>query len=71
MLQVLTHFPLIQKQLDAVNTKKAAEFVLSCQNFDGGFGSKPGSESHAGLIYCAVGALSILSKHFSGSLFFF
>ena len=28
-------------------------------NFDGGFGSKPGSESHAGLIYCCVGLLSI------------
>lgn len=28
-------------------------------NFDGGFGSKPGSESHAGLVYCCVGLLSI------------
>lgn len=28
-------------------------------NFDGAFGSKPGSESHAGLIYCCVGLLSI------------
>ncbi len=51
-----------QKKLDAINTRKAADFILSCQNFDGGFGSKPGSESHAGLIYCAVGTLSILSK---------
>lgn len=31
-------------------------------NFDGGFGSKPGSESHAGLIYCCVGFLSITRK---------
>jgi geranylgeranyl transferase type-2 subunit beta len=53
-------------------------------NFDGGFGSKPGSESHAGLIYCCVGLLSItgmqiillcfrriecyLSKYFPGHL---
>lgn len=35
------------------------QFVLKCMNFDGGFGSKPGSESHAGLIYCCVGLLSI------------
>ena len=28
-------------------------------NFDGGFGTKPGSESHAGQIYCCVAMLSI------------
>lgn len=27
---------------------KAIEFVLSCMNFDGGFGCRPGSESHNG-----------------------
>ena len=26
----------------------AINFVLQCKNFDGGFGSKQGSESHAG-----------------------
>ena len=31
-------------------------------NFDGGFGSRPGSESHAGLIYCCVGFLSITNN---------
>ncbi|KNC76590.1 hypothetical protein SARC_10918 [Sphaeroforma arctica JP610] len=38
---------------------KAARFVLRCKNFDGGFGSLPGSETHAGQIYCCVGALAI------------
>lgn len=32
-------------------------------NFDGGFGSKPDSESHAGLIYCCVGTLSITGNY--------
>ena len=32
---------------------KAVEFVLSCMNFDGGFGRIPGSESHAGQV-CVV-----------------
>ncbi|RYH32072.1 hypothetical protein EON65_01270 [archaeon] len=32
---------------------------FSCQNFDGGFGAVPGAESHAGQIFCCVGALSI------------
>lgn len=35
-------------RMDAINVTKAVDFVLSCMNFDGGFGSKPGSESHAG-----------------------
>lgn len=30
-----------------------------CRNFDGGFGAVPGAESHAGQIFCCVGALSI------------
>ena len=29
---------------------KAVQFVLSCMNFDGGFGRVPGSESHAGQV---------------------
>lgn len=36
------------QRLDAIDINKTVEFVLSCMNFDGGFGSKPGSESHAG-----------------------
>jgi len=33
---------------------------LRCRNADGGFGSREGSESHAGQVFCCVGALSIL-----------
>ena len=32
------------------------------QNFDGGFGSVPGAESHAGQIFCCVGALAITNS---------
>jgi len=55
----LYHINLFQNRLDAIDVEKAVQFVLKCMNFDGGFGSKPGSESHAGLIYCCVGLLSI------------
>ena len=34
-------------------------FIIRCKNFDGGFGAVPGAESHAGQIFCCVGALSI------------
>ena len=46
-------------RLDAADVGKAAEFVLSCMNFDGGFGCVPGAESHAGQIFTCVGTLSI------------
>lgn len=38
------------------------DFVLSCQNFDGGFSPRPGLESHGGYVHCAVGILKILNK---------
>lgn len=36
--------------LDKINVEKAVEFILKCYNFDGGFGTRPGSESHAGQV---------------------
>ena len=48
-LFILTLY-IFQGRLDAIDTDKAVEFVLSCMNFDGGFGCRPGSESHAGQV---------------------
>ena len=42
-----------------VDVDKACTFVASCKNYDGGFGCVPGAESHAGQVFCCVGALSI------------
>lgn len=42
-----------------INLTKACDFIARCRNFDGGFGAVPGAESHAGQIFCCVGALSI------------
>lgn len=36
--------------------------MMSCCNTDGGFGSKPNAESHAGLIYCCVGFFSVTKQ---------
>eukprot|EP00124_Ichthyophonus_hoferi_P005407 Ihof_evm2s775 gene=Ihof_evmTU2s775 len=41
---------------------KAISFITRCMNFDGGFGCTPGSESHAGQIFCCVGALAIANS---------
>lgn len=36
--------------LNAIDVEKAVEFILKCYNFDGGFGTRPGSESHSGQV---------------------
>jgi geranylgeranyl transferase type-2 subunit beta len=45
--------------LNCIDIGKAVEYIASCQNMDGGFGSMKGAESHAGQVFCCVGALSI------------
>ncbi|KAL3990338.1 Geranylgeranyl transferase type-2 subunit beta [Acanthocheilonema viteae] len=51
---------LIGKLENSINIEKAIDFILLCYNFDGGFGRRPGSESHAGQVYCCLGSLAIL-----------
>ena len=43
----------VQGRLDAINVDKAVEYVISCMNFDGGFGCRPCSESHSGQVNAA------------------
>ena len=45
-----------------IDTTRALEFIDSCRNFDGGYGSRPGSESHAGQIFCCIGAITIAGQ---------
>ena len=49
-------------QLDLVDVDKAVAHIQACANFDGGFGSRPGAESHAGQIFTCLAALSIVGK---------
>ncbi|XP_037958564.1 geranylgeranyl transferase type-2 subunit beta [Teleopsis dalmanni] len=54
---------LLQRMKNTIDVEKAVSFVMSCCNqTDGGFGSKPGAESHAGLIYCCVAFLSLTKR---------
>jgi len=45
-----------------IDVDLAVDFVDSCRNFDGGYGALPGAESHAGQIFCCVGALAIAKR---------
>lgn len=49
----------ILRRMDIIDLNKAVEFILECQNFDGGFGCIREAESHAGQVFCCVGALSL------------
>jgi geranylgeranyl transferase type-2 subunit beta len=48
--------------LDLVDVEKAVQHVHSCANFDGGYGTSPGAESHSGQVFTCVGALTIAGR---------
>lgn len=48
--------------LDLVDIEKAVQHVHSCANFDGGYGTSPGAESHSGQVFTCVGALTIAGR---------
>ena len=54
--------PRARSSTRAVDVDAAARFVAACRNFDGGFGAEPGAESHAGQVFCCVGALAIAGR---------
>jgi geranylgeranyl transferase type-2 subunit beta len=58
-LSVLSLLSSTSGGLSCVDVGKAVGYIASCQNLDGGFGSMKGAESHAGQVFCCVGALSI------------
>ncbi|KAH7132499.1 type II protein geranylgeranyltransferase beta subunit [Dendryphion nanum] len=48
--------------LHLVNVEKAVDYIQSCANFDGGYGTGPGAESHSGQIFTCVSALTIAGR---------
>ncbi|KAL4717942.1 hypothetical protein ACJJTC_001360 [Scirpophaga incertulas] len=41
---------------------KTAEWIISCQTYEGGFGGCPGMEAHGGYAFCALASLALLNK---------
>jgi protein farnesyltransferase subunit beta len=39
-----------------------SEYLASCQNYEGGFGSHPGTEAHGGYTICSILTLLILDR---------
>jgi geranylgeranyl transferase type-2 subunit beta len=52
-----------QQQQTTIDVDRAVEYILSCRNpMDGGFGCTRGAESHAGQVFCCIGALAIVKQ---------
>lgn len=47
---------------DTILLENVAEWILSCQTYEGGFGSVPGSEAHGGYTFCCVASLCLLNQ---------
>ncbi|XP_023935859.1 protein farnesyltransferase subunit beta isoform X2 [Bicyclus anynana] len=41
---------------------KTAEWIVSCQTYEGGFAGCPGMEAHGGYAYCGIAALGLLNR---------
>jgi len=50
------------KLLHLVDVDLAVDYIISCANFDGGYGVSPGAESHSGQIFTCLAALSIAGR---------
>lgn len=41
---------------------KTAEWIVSCQTYEGGFAGCPGMEAHGGYAFCGIASLALLNK---------
>lgn len=48
--------------LSLVDVPLAVSYVQACANFDGGYGLRPGAESHSGQVFTCVAALDIAGR---------
>ncbi|KAF2740499.1 geranylgerany transferase type II beta subunit [Polyplosphaeria fusca] len=48
--------------LHLVDVDKAVAYIESCVNFDGGYGTSPGAETHSGQVFTCVSALAIAGR---------
>lgn len=47
---------------DPILLQNVADWILTCQTYEGGFGSVPDSEAHGGYTFCCVASLCLLNQ---------
>ena len=50
------------EELDPKLFDNVAQWVKSCQTYEGGFGACPNAEAHGGYTYCGVASLKLLGQ---------
>lgn len=53
---------------DSILLQNVSDWILSCQTYEGGFGSVPGSEAHGGYTFCCVASLCLLNQLYRADL---
>ncbi|OMJ15289.1 Geranylgeranyl transferase type-2 subunit beta [Smittium culicis] len=48
--------------INRIKVEPIVEYVEKCMNYDGGFGSSPGGESHSAQVYTCLAALAIAGR---------
>lgn len=54
--------PLAESYEPAFDEERLVDYILSCQNYNGGYGESPLREPHSGLNYCAIATLELISR---------
>lgn len=47
---------------DLILLENVADWILSCQTYEGGFGATPGNEAHGGYTFCCVASLCLMNQ---------
>jgi len=50
------------QDFSSIDVEKTAQFIISSQSYDGGYGILPDQESHSGAIYTAIASLKLLGR---------
>ncbi|KAK5943153.1 geranylgeranyl transferase type-1 subunit beta [Knufia obscura] len=58
----ILHDPAGKPYRPVFNEERLIDYILSCQDYNGGYGESPLREPHSGLNYCAIGTLELLSR---------
>lgn len=56
------HNPFETTYKPAFDEDRLIDYILSCQNYNGGYGESPLREPHSGLNYCAIATLELISR---------
>ena len=58
----ILHDPAEKPYHPVFDEERLIDYILSCQDYNGGYGESPLREPHSGLNYCAIGTFELLAR---------